>query len=428
MDFLAQQEPGDILCLGARTGAMAGTLNALEEAYPHTFNKTMVYATISDHDSAGKTEPKADSAIFTTYDSSKGLERKICVIFDFTESYWNVRISKPQQSYSVLRNIFCVAASRGKNHIIFVKSEEAMLSEKTLSTFVETNQKFKDTGISEMFDFKYKEDVEVCFSKLKLKKLETLDPSPIDIKSTDGLIDLSPCIGIYQEAVFFENYDIDADIQLRIALNPELKGLYTGEERRSPLDQKILFLVSLETRQKRYRKQVAAPFVNGEQRERITARLKTRLHTDEKAQVECRLRFYGQEGGEPLFSANGFADAVKGDTVYELKFVSELRHEHFLQCAVYMAALELPKGILWNTRDNTAYEIEIPDRASFLDAVTRTVTKGMIKKYHGHRAVQEMPRNVKNEPHTGKAEEYEGGSEKMEKPGKKRKFWFQFWK
>ena len=66
-----------------------------------------------------------------------------------------------------------------------------MLSEKTLSTFVETNQKFKDTGISEMFDFKYKEDVEVCFSKLKLKKLETLDPSPIDIKSTDGLIAVS---------------------------------------------------------------------------------------------------------------------------------------------------------------------------------------------------------------------------------------------
>ena len=37
-------------------------------------------------------------------------------------------------------------------------------------------------------------------------------------------------------------------------------------------------------------------------------------------------------------------------------------------------------------------------------------------------------RNVKNEAHTKKAEEYEGGSEKMEKPGKKRKFWFQFWK
>lgn len=415
IDFLAQQKPADILCLGARTGAMAGTLNALEEAYPHKFNKTTVYATISDQDSAGKTEPKTDSAIFTTYDSSKGLERRICVIFDFTESYWHVRISKPQQSYSVLRNIFCVAASRGKGHIIFVKSEEAGLSEKTLSTFVETNQKFKDTGISEMFDFKYEEDVEDCFSRLRLTKLDSQDPSPIDIKSTDGLIDLSPCIGIYQEAVFFKNYDIDADIQLRIALNPELRGLYTEEERRGPLDQKILFLVSLETRQKRYRQQVTAPFVNEAQRDRITARLKTRLHTDEKAQVECRLWFYGQEGEAPLFSANGFADAVRGDTVYELKFVSELRHEHFLQCAVYMAALGLPKGILWNTRDNTAYEIEIPDRTAFLDAATRAVTKGMIKKYYGSRAVREIPGNVKNESHTEKAE-------------KKKKFWFQFWK
>lgn len=110
--FLAGQNPEDILCLGARTGEMADTLNTLEETYPDKFNKKTVYATISDHDSMGKTEPNNDSAIFTTYDSSKGLERKICMIFDFTESYWHVRISKPQQSYSILRNIFCVAASR----------------------------------------------------------------------------------------------------------------------------------------------------------------------------------------------------------------------------------------------------------------------------------------------------------------------------
>ena len=44
------------------------------------------------------------------------------------------------------------------------------------------------------------------------------------------------------------------------------------------------------------------------------------------------------------------------------------------------------------------------------------------------KCIQEMPWDVKNEPHTGKAEEYESGAEKKEKPGKKRKFWFQFWK
>ena len=387
--FLAEQDTADILCLGARTGAMSDTLNTLEETYPHKFNKKTVYATISDNDSMGKTEPKEDSAIFTTYDSSKGLERKICVIFDFTESYWRVRISKPRQSYTVLRNIFCVAASRGKNHIIFVKPDEAMLSEKTLSTFIETNQKFEDLDMSEMFEFKYKEDVEKCFSQLKINRLTAEDNSSIDIKSTDDLIDLSPCIGIYQEAAFFDNYQIDVAIKLKLLINPELKRLYTKEVKNSSLDQKILFLVSLETKQKRYRTQVTTPFVNKEQNKWIKDRLKARLNRDEDAQVECQIDFYDQENGEVKFSAKGFADVVKDDIVYELKFVSELTHEHFLQCASYIVALNLQKGILWNTRDNTLYEIEVPDKKAFLNAVTKTVTKGVLENYYGANVFEE---------------------------------------
>lgn len=46
--FLADQIPADILCLGARTGEMSDTLNALEERYPDRFNKKTVYATISE--------------------------------------------------------------------------------------------------------------------------------------------------------------------------------------------------------------------------------------------------------------------------------------------------------------------------------------------------------------------------------------------
>ena len=382
VSFLAEQVPADILCLGARTGTMSDVLNTLEERYPSKFNKKTVYATISDNDSMGKTEPKEDSAIFTIYDSSKGLERKICVVFDFTEGYWSTRISKPQQSYTILRNIFCVAASRGKNHIIFVKPEDAMLSEKTLSKYSKTNQKFDDLDISEMFDFKYKEDVENCFSQLKINRLPAEDISLIDIKSTDGLIDLSPCIGIYQEAVFFDQYQIDIAIELKILLNPELARLYTKKVRSGSLDQKILFLVSLETKQKRYRTQVEAPFVSKEQSELIKTRLKTRLNRKDSAQVECQIAFCDRENGKVRFSARGFADAVKEGTVYELKFVSELTHEHFLQCASYMVAMNLRKGILWNTRDNTSYEIEVPDREAFLNAVTKAVTKGVLETYY----------------------------------------------
>lgn len=140
---------------------------------------------------------------------------------------------------------------------------------------------------------------------------------------------------------------------MNILLNPELAHLYTEEVKNRSLDQKILFLVSLETRQKRYR-----------------------------AQVACRIDFADQEKGMLKFSVKGFADAVKEDTVYELKFVAELTHEHFLQCACYMIALKLPKGILWNTRDNTSYEIEVPDRKTFLDAVAKTISKGAMERYY----------------------------------------------
>ena len=177
-------------------------------------------------------------------------------------------------------------------------------------------------------------------------------------------------------------YQIDEDIKLKILLNPELKYLYTKEIQEGSLDQKILFLVSLETRQKRYRTQVITPFINEEQIALIIDRLKTHLNKDEDTQVECQIDFSYKKNGEVKFSARGFADVVKDNIVYELKFVSELTHEHFLQCACYMVAKNLQKGILWNTRDNTSYEIEIPERKVFLNAVAKAVTKGVIDNYY----------------------------------------------
>ena len=376
--FLAQQDTKDILCLGNRTGNLATTLNTLESRFPEKFNKKTVFASISDQDSTGATKPKKTSAIFTTYDSSKGLERKICVIFDFTESNWADRIGKPQQSYEILRNIFCVAASRGKEHIIFVSNEEAMLSEETLSSPQKTNTHFDNVRISKMFDFKYKENIEECFNLLKIKCVHSdLLSKEIDIKSQDDLIDLSPCIGIYQEAVFFANYNIDKDIEFLLELE---KKTYDGLISELTLDQKILLLTSWETKQERYRTQVITPFVNEIQKEQLTNRLSTIFTPDEEVQVRCNISF-ADNSGKHLFSAIGIADVIKNDIVYELKYVYEVTHEHFLQCACYMIALGLKKGILYNTRNNMSYEIEIPDESAFLDAVSKAVTKNYLQKY-----------------------------------------------
>ena len=380
VEYLKDLKPRDILCLGARIGDMSDVLNILEEKYPETFNKNSVYASIADTD-RGHVEPKATSAIFTTYDSSKGLERKICVIFDFTEYYWSLRIDKPQISYEILRNIFCVAASRGKDKIIFVKSDKAKLSEKTLATPVGQNLKFNNMDISNMFDFKFKEDIEQCFSCLEVKRIVQEDNSVIMINNKDGLIDLSPCIGIYQEASFFRNYNIDVSIQLNLILTKRFY-LYTDAVKKSSLDEKILFLTALETHQNRYKKQVKIPFVSNEQREQIRKRLSSMFAKDANAQVKCQIDFSDSQNGACMFSAFGYADVIKENVVYELKFVAEVTHEHFLQCACYMAAMEMKKGILWNTRDNSMYSIKIKDTKTFMDSVTKTITKGVIQEYY----------------------------------------------
>lgn len=386
VDFLAHQDLSEILCLGARTGAMPRALNMLETEYPEKFNKKTVYATIRPDDRGSTVVPDKNIAIFTTYDSSKGLERNVCLVFNFTEDYWYLRAFKSLTKYDILRNIFCVAASRGKRHIIFVKEKDyttqkykKMLTEKVLSTYIKENLDFKKPfNMSEMFSFKYKEDVEKCFGLIKKKKKRRADKSVISIKSNDDLIDLSPCIGIYQEACYFSKYDIDNEI--KFAQNMHRDKPCIRLKKNADLNEKILCLTAFITSYARYTTQIKPPFVSSEQEKEITDRLSTEFSKDEEVQRECNLDFITDNN--QLCKIRGRADVIKNNNVYELKFVSELNHEHFLQCACYVVAMGLKKGFLWNVQNNEMYEITVPDRKKFLDAVVSTITKGVVKKFN----------------------------------------------
>ena len=217
---------------------------------------------------------------------------------------------------------------------------------------------------------------------LQCTEISMDDKSVITVKPTDDLIDLSPCIGIYQEAVFFnqDQYDIDKEIDLYFSTHKDLKK--DKEAASLSLDEKILYLVALKTRQERYRKQVAVPFVSGDELRAIIDRLSELFVQNENVQVQCEILFYEADSKCECFKAVGLCDVLKNETVYELKFVSELSHDHFLQCACYMVALNKEKGVLWNTRDNTLYEIRIPNKAAFLDAVARAATKRKLDRYY----------------------------------------------
>lgn len=370
--YLAKYDTSDILCLGARIGPMSALLNILESQYSSKFNKRTVYASILDEDRSQRNLDDNSVAIFTTYDSSKGLERKICVIFDFSERYWNSRSQQVDTKYEILRNIFCVAASRGKNQIIFVEDPlSPLLHDDIIATPFYTEKSELTFTISDMFSFKYIEDVEECYRLLSIERDQTAQINEIEINRIDGQIDLSPCIGILQEASFFNNYNIDDEINFILKTDFKNKRPNIRIRKNSGLEKKVLYYVALQTRHERYVKQVDIPFVGNNILKIIHDRMSEVFTHQEQVQVPCRFAFYTNGIEQECI---GVCDVLKDDTVWELKFTSDLTHEHYLQCASYMIALDKPRGVLWNVRTNERIFITIPDRDKFVKTVIKTIT------------------------------------------------------
>lgn len=373
-DYLAVQELSDILCLGTRKGKMASVLNDLEDHFPEKFNKHTVYASIKDDGERGNISPDKNTAIFTTFDGCKGLERNICVLFDFTEQNWYGRLNIPNTRYEILRNIFCVAASRGKKEIVIVdEPEHDIVTENILMNIVgEVLDYRKPLNISDMFTMKFKEDIEECFSLIRTKEIPRTDRSEILIKNCDGLIDLSPCIGNFQEAVFFGNYNLDEAIHHSIETHSSLQMDQLQDD--ATVEEKILYMTAYDTGQDRYYKQVQIPFVGELQADMIKSRLFTEFTSKEEVQIDCSIDV-NDEKGNGILSLLGRIDVLKNGMIYELKFVNSLSHEHFLQLACYLVAMNIKKGILWNVRTNQMFEVEVPDKKKFLSSVIKAVTK-----------------------------------------------------
>ncbi len=379
VEYLKDKKPCDILCLGSRSGGMTSLLNKLEEEQPDIFNKKSVYASIRTQE-GGATQPNKNSAVFTTFDACKGMEKPICIIYDWTYDYWQTRLHKPDTSYEILRNIFCVAASRGKDKIIFVvDNNDMLLTEEDLLEPGDNGKSNDVLMIDSMFDFKYKEDIDEAYKCLNIKRIDIpLEKTgELAIRDKDELIDLLPCIGIYQKAVYFEKYKIDDQIKIFLNANPDYKHLYDGDVKKTGLDEKILFLVSLMTRHNRYRTQVRLPLVSYEERQKLTERLSV-VPKDANVQLDAEIIVNDEKGNQKL-SLVGLGDCVLDECYYSIKYLYSISNVDFLVCACYSLALDTEKGILWNIHDNSQYEISITNKKIFMDKVVNAITKGKMK-------------------------------------------------
>ena len=390
LDIISTRRPSDLLCLGKRNGPMPRALNTVESRRPDVFNKNTVYASIRDGDSS--VLHSDDSAVFTTYDASKGLERSTTVVFDFGEIYWDMRSQFPDADHSVLRNIFLVAASRGKDEVIFVRgsSSEWPRSEpgigavpvRRFSNLPRERRPVYDSPwwASGMFDFKYAENVEACFALLDVVREDDGSGDEIVIDRSEGLIDLSPVVGHYQEAVFFDSYDAVEELlkdpgHMATMLISDLNGEAWHDS---------LVLTAVSTEQLRYVNQVTS-LISAAVRDALVHRLGALLPRNCDAQVHLSLSGHAAASRtiRTPVSIKGVADAILDDVVYELKFVTELTHPMFLQLAMYLVMGDCDEGVLWNTRTDERWRVRVPDRSRFLDAVVLCVTKQRYKAFEG---------------------------------------------
>lgn len=376
-DFIAACNPADILCLGGNVGMRSRMLNELEEQFPARFNKKNCWSNSSEGGNA--TEPGPECAIFTTFDACKGMERRYCFIFDWTEEYWHIRLDKPDTRYEILRNVFCVAASRGKELIVFVhpkkgRGKSTPLSARSLMTDTKSRASIDRLEVSEMFDFRFIEDIEDAYKALKVTEIEPAGKI-IDTPVNDCLIDITPCLDIYQKVAYFKGCNIDRYVDAALLRrNMKWKDAAYGSWE---LDKKTLYLTALETQQSRYLNQVATPLISDETWQQIETRLNTHLPKDCHVQVRGTLTI--NQDDARLFIIDGMADAIKDGMVYDLRFTTELQHTHFLQCAMQMLLQGVGAGRVWNVRTGQMFEVEIPDREEFLRLAVKAATKSRIK-------------------------------------------------
>ena len=385
--FLSQFNPEDILVLGNNMswGARVEIQNILENKWPEKFNRDTVYSSITDRDADRRNIDASKCAIFTTFDASKGLERKVCVVCNFDSGYLESRM-KHQTARQVLKNLFLVAASRGKEFNVFCGNGRSdTLSFDDIGRISGTVPvDMRPVYMSDLYDYKTKEDVDACIECLNIETIQK-PFDELDIKTKIGQIDISMCQGIYAQASYFQNYDIESAITVswneRIAKGnfPKLPAY----NKSWPLWKKILFLTALETGHERYVKQITENYISAEEEQALKTRLSSVFDefsiTERTVTIvykDCKLTNNYVLGDRLL---RGRVDVIKDDIPWELKFTANLKAEHALQAALYAIAMNTEYSMLYNIRTNEIQKITIPDRALFLTRTLDCITRHVLK-------------------------------------------------
>lgn len=329
-----------------------------------------IYVPNSDDKELDKTELEG-KIVFSTFHQAKGRERKICIVYNFDDSYF--KFFSKEKNPTKCPNELYVAVTRGSEYLSLIHHYQNdylfFLKNKCIEKYVSliknqniliknNNNKLNfDTNVTDLTRHLPAKIINHCLTFFEIKKIQECEKKiniPIKIKQgklTEGVSDIT---GIAIPSFFELQNTKTMTIFNKIKnLNKIKKKEYLFIDEDDEYNDKNKFndinILNLKPNELLYISNEWNSFKSGynfrlnqiqdynwlseENLKLCINRLENKISKNAEYEIK-----FTTENNEELLNRklNGYFDCLDNNTLWEFKCVKQLKKEHFLQLAIYM--------------------------------------------------------------------------------------------
>jgi hypothetical protein len=386
-------KPSDIFILAPSIKSLKSPIRQLENKIKREMSDVMVYVPINDDEKLDE-ELLKGKIIFSTFHQTKGLERKVVIIFNFDNSYFS--FYKKNANPYICCNELYVATTRAIEHLTlfhhynndylyFINKVNIQIycyfEDKQLC--IQSKEKIKkniDTSITDIIKFLPQNIIDNCFNQLDIKQNDEYIISkiniPLKISNENSTECVSEITGIAIPNIFelklknkmniFEKL-VEIDFEKNIINNTNNGSLIKSYNKKYNINN--INILNLIPEELLYISNCWNTYKNGYLFKiyQITNydwlkqnNIDKSINRLSKLNISINSIFeYKLETENEIELLNrkliGFIDCIdkENNIIYEFKCVQKLEKDHYLQLALYMYMYELEKiKIIKELRDN----------------------------------------------------------------------------
>ncbi len=359
--------PEDIFILAPSIKSIKTPVRILENKIKNSIPHIKVYVPISDEEELDK-EILLGKLVFSTFHQTKGLERKVIIIFNFDNSYF--KYYNKNVNHFICPNELYVATTRGLEQLSLLHHNEnehlPFINKDTLLNYCynENNRLLYDKYIENDNFIKYSSPTELikhipehildeCLKYIDIVNIlpkKELIKIPLKIKCKDDTFEsvseinglaiplffeykLKGKISVFENDIIFKDKINDKKISINDTITPE-QLLLLSNEWNSHKSGFIFKTYQIDNYN----------WLSNEKLIEFIDRMKNSLNISNKSIFERKINTCNKYNPELLnIRLTGYIDCIDDNNVYEFKCVKEIQKEHILQLAIYMYQYEYEK-------------------------------------------------------------------------------------